>query len=186
MLRRSRAIGQTRRFRRRCRGTTLIEVLVALTLVAVVMLGVLGIQFRAMALQKDSFDRRTAAVIVSDFGERVAGNFSGFEAGSYAMPLYVAGASGLSPPTCSGSCSPAQTALRDLASLQQQVSARLAGGAAWVGTESLPGAPDALRWVRVVVGWIDPQRAGQAVDALCSGIGLTDDRYRCFEAKVYP
>ncbi len=172
--------------RTRCRGTSLVEVLVALTLVAIVMLGVLGIQFRAMALQKDSFDRRTAAVIAADFGERVGGNYAGFETGSYAMPLFVAGGSVLSPGSCSPSCAPAAVALRDLAGLQREVEARLPGGAAWVGTESLVGAPDALRWVRVVIGWIDPQRIGEPVDALCNGIGLTDVRYRCFEARFYP
>ena len=73
----------------RQRGATLIEVLVSLLLVAVTMLGLLGLQLRSQTFQKDSIDRRNAALIASDFLERATGNFAGFRAGLYNGLLYV-------------------------------------------------------------------------------------------------
>ncbi len=64
-------------------GASLIEVLIALGLVAVTMLGLLGLQLRTLGLQKDSLDRRAAAVIVGGFADRVAINFTAFTDGNY-------------------------------------------------------------------------------------------------------
>ncbi|MCS7101962.1 MAG: type IV pilus modification protein PilV [Burkholderiaceae bacterium] len=174
----------------RCgRGASLIEVLVALVLVAIVMLGLAGLQLRAIAFQKDSFDRRTAAMVASDFAERLASNFAGFEAGAYVLGLFDSTSAVIGPPPAScgaGSCTPLQVAAVDLWHLQRQVSERLPGGAASVQTEAFAGTGGARRWVRVVVGWIDPQRAEPVADAICASVGLTDTRRRCFEARVYP
>lgn len=170
-------------------GASLIEVLVALVLVAVVMLGLAGLQLRALALQKDSLDRRTAALVASDFAERVSSNYSGFESGAYALALFDSTSDALgSPPfACAvNSCTPAQVAALDLWQLRREVAERLPGGAASVDTQALSAAPGALRWVRVIVSWIDPQRTDAAVQPLCGEIGLTDTRRRCFEARVYP
>ena len=60
------------------RGSSMIEVLVALALVAFTMLGLLAIQLRTQGMQKDSLDRRAAALIAADFLERATGNSAGF------------------------------------------------------------------------------------------------------------
>lgn len=170
------------------RGTSLVEVLVALTLVAVTMLGLLGLQFRAMAQQKDSFDRRNAALIVSDFAERVTANYAGFEAGSYSGLAFDSSATALpaAPAPCAPGCTPAQVAALDLWALQRDVATRLPGGAAWVDT------PANTPWVVITVGWIDPQRTAAnavgpfAVDPVCQPLGVTDQRMRCYIARAYP
>jgi type IV pilus assembly protein PilV len=172
---------------RRQRGTSLVEVLVALTLVAVTMLGLLGLQFRAMAQQKDSFDRRNAAIIASDFAERVTANYAGFEARAYDGLAFESASTPLpaAPAGCAPTCTPVQVAALDLWSLQRDVATRLPGGAAWVTT------PANETWVEIRVGWIDPQRIDEnalapvAADPACPP-GFADTRVRCYIARAHP
>ena len=58
-------------------GLSMIEVLVSLTIVAFGVLGLLGLQARALSFQRDSFDRRTAAEMVTQFAERMRANHLG-------------------------------------------------------------------------------------------------------------
>jgi type IV pilus assembly protein PilV len=180
-------------------GASLIEVLISLTLVAFTMLGLLGLQLRSMASQKDSIDRRTAAVLVSGFGERITGNFAGFEASLYNNlilnpPGSTANAAPPAPAACATptACTPAEIAARDWALFANEVRNRLPGGVAAVTT------PAGLTRTEIVVGWIDTQRiaelnnAGAAVarDALCPNTTEFNDaanlRYRCYIAAVHP
>ncbi len=172
----------------RQRGSSLIEVLISLALVAVTMLGLLGLQLRTMGLQKDSFDRRNAALIASDFGERVAANFAGFKIDvAYDDLAFVPGDAAPAMPQCGvGSCLPAAIAARDWLTLTQEVSNRLPGGSVFVET------PAELDWVDITIGWIDSHKTADttvggvvAVDTTCPAV-ITDVRYRCYVARVYP
>ena len=58
-------------YRRLQAGLSMIEVLVSLTIVAFGVLGLLGLQARALSFQRDSFDRRTAAEMVAQLAERI-------------------------------------------------------------------------------------------------------------------
>ncbi len=64
----------------------MIEVLVSLTIVAFGVLGLLGLQARALSFQRDSFDRRTAAEMVAQLAERIRANHLGLTTGLYAPP----------------------------------------------------------------------------------------------------
>ena len=64
----------------------MIEVLVSLTIVAFGVLGLLGLQARALSFQRDSFDRRTAAEMVAQLAERMRANHLGLTGGLYAPP----------------------------------------------------------------------------------------------------
>ena len=64
----------------------MIEVLVSLTIVAFGVLGLLGLQARALSFQRDSFDRRTAAEMVAQLAERMRANHLGLTSGLYAPP----------------------------------------------------------------------------------------------------
>ncbi len=180
-------------------GASLIEVLIALTLVAFTMLGLLGLQLRSMASQKDSVDRRTAAVLVAGFGERVTGNFAGFEQSLYTNlilnpPGSTANATPPAPAACATltACTTAEIAARDWALFANEVRNRLPGGVASLTT------PAGLTRVEVIVGWVDTQRvtalnnAGAAVarDAVCPNTTEFNDvanfRYRCYIAAVHP
>lgn len=171
-------------------GASLIEVLIALGLVAVTMLGLLGLQLRTLGLQKDSLDRRAAAVIVGGFADRVAINFTAFTDGNYnnlAMgPAAAPPAIGtiacttVSPSTCT----PAQVAAREWELFRMEVRNRLPDGVAYVTTTGT----DAL----VTVGWRDIRRQDAAsggtnvVDPACAAVNLNDADFRCFTARVSP
>lgn len=170
-------------------GSSLIEVLIALGLVAVTMLGLLALQLRTLGLQKDSLDRRAAAVLVGGFADRVSVNFTAFRAGNYNnLDL----APGDAPPTASTACgtatncTPAEVAARDWALFQIEVRNRLPQGVAYLRSDATN--------TQITVGWLDPARtdaqtgsaAAGANDADCTAVGLTNDSYRCYTARVSP
>jgi len=176
-------------------GASLIEVLVSLMLVAVTMLGLLGVQLRSMGLQKDSLDRRNAAVLASDFAQRVAANFDGFRNGDYNGTMGIAD----NPPatltgcTSATTCTNIEVATRDWEQFQVAVRNRLPAGVADVRLDALNNS------LFVTVGWLDPKRvedtalAGEQVDVdsdniddACEVLGITDTRYRCYVANVFP
>lgn len=181
------------------RGSSLIEVLVSLVLVAVTMLGLLGLQLRSMGMQKDSLDRRNAAILVANFADRIAGNFDGANQGAYTGPLLM----GLTddPPTAAAacatptSCTGLEIGQRDWDLLRMEVRKRLPGGVVEVHL-----APGGTGFV-VTVGWLDPQRDAQDADALkgsmvdanndriddaCAAIGVNNADYRCYVANIFP
>ena len=173
-------------------GSSLIEVLIALGLVAVTMLGLLALQLRTLGLQKDSFDRRAAAVLVGGFADRVSVNFRAFRDGDY-NNLDFAPADGrpAAAAACGtpSNCTPAEVATRDWALFQMDVRDRLPNGVAFIRTN----ATNAL----ITVGWIDPARTTAAdantgsaaagdIDPACAAVGLNNDSYRCYAARVSP
>jgi type IV pilus assembly protein PilV len=172
------------------RGASMIEVLIALLLVAVTMLGLLGLQLRSMGLQKDSFERRNAALLASSFAERVTANFAGFEAGNYSGTLLPDGTVPTLADCATAGCTAANIASRDFAAFARQVRMQLPGGAAAVAT----GAGNT--GVLITVGWRDPQRATDttSADGTCEAGGLVASSsaadvtasYRCFRIAVYP
>lgn len=174
-------------------GSSLIEVLIALGLVAITMLGLLAMQLRTLGLQKDSLDRRAAAVLVSGFADRVSANFTGFRDGNYTGLAFMpsdsppAAATACDPP---GACTPAQVAARDWDLFRIEVRSRLPGGVAYVTTTAT--FTDAL----VTVGWSDPRRTDPAsggeapgsVDPVCATAdpGFSDDSFRCYATRITP
>jgi|GEM_PF-1628900 len=172
-------------------GSSLIEVLIALGLVAVTMLGLLAMQLRTLGLQKDSLDRRAAAVLVGGFADRVSANFAGFRDANYsgrafgpadAAPLPAAVSTCIDPDRCT----PAEVAAREWDLFRIEVRSRLPGGVAFVTS----GATDAL----ITVGWSDPRRTDPAAggeaagsfDPVCVAAGLSNDSYRCYAARTTP
>ena len=176
-------------FVKRQSGSSLIEVLIALGLVAVTMLGLLGLQLRTLGLQKDSLDRRAAEVLVGGFADRVAVNFTAFNDGDYNFTMGPA----VAPPasgtiTCStaqpSNCTEAQVAAREWELFRIEVRNRLPDGVAYVtstGTNAL-----------ITVGWRDVRRQDAAsggtntVDPVCATVFLNDADFRCYSARVSP
>jgi type IV pilus assembly protein PilV len=185
---------------RRQAGSSLIEVLIALGLVAVTMLGLLGLQLRSLGSQKESLDRRAAAVLVGGFADRVSVNFTAFRAAGYDG---LAMGPGDAPPataavtTCStlATCTEANVAARDWDLFRIEVRNRLPGGIAYITTDA--GNTSA----QITVGWSDPRRT----DAASGGAGdldanndnvhdicaladpaFADTTYRCYTARVSP
>lgn len=180
------------------RGSSLIEVLISLVLVAVTMLGLLGLQLRSMSLQKDSLDRRNAAILVSNLADRISGNFDGFVAGAYGgRSMVFADAPPATTTACASTatCTNAEMGLRDWELFQMEVRNRLPNGIADVRL----GAGGAA--IVVTVGWLDPQRVQEApqlqgtvvdvlpadgVDDACAAVGVNRADFRCYVANVFP
>lgn len=173
-------------------GASLIEVLISLFLVAITMLGLLGLQLRALGLQKDSLDRRTAAVLVSGFADHITMNFSGFFppnpqptfAGSMAPTVSTSSPALPSCATSTGSCNATDAAAREFALFAAMVRARLPDGGVWVTSNA--------NRAEITVAWRDIRRTDPAsggettVDAVCNAVGLTDLDFRCYSARVAP
>lgn len=161
-------------------------------LVAFTVLGLMGLLLNSMARGKDSADRRTAAILASDFAERIAANMTGYEARAYNGLAFTPGTTVPVRPTCTdGICTPAQIAQNDWIDMIGAVSQRLPGGAVWVTTKD--DAENAR--VLITIGWTDPRRetdvqsgVGAAVDQRCRDRGIPDDRldYRCYDLATLP
>jgi type IV pilus assembly protein PilV len=167
----------------------MIEILISLVLVAVVMLGLMGMQLRSLGFQKDSLDRRAAAVLVAAFGDRVTANYGAFRAARYndlAMRPTdePPAAAAITACTASATCTPESAAARDWDLFRNEVRNRLPGGVAFVTSTGT--------MAEITVGWLDPQRTQVEVggtstaDANCAAVGVTDARYRCYLARVSP
>jgi type IV pilus assembly protein PilV len=170
-------------------GSSLIEVLISLFLVAVTMLGLLALQLRALGLQKDSLDRRAAAVLVSGFADHITMNFPGFTAGSFAgsmSPTASAPSNASACATETGGCDGAEAAAREFALFAATVRARLPDGGVWV-TSNANRAEITVAWRDV--RRTDPASGGVATtdfDPICVNVGLEDANFRCYRARVAP
>jgi type IV pilus modification protein PilV len=177
-------------------GSSLIEVLIAMFLVAVTMLGLLGLQLRALGLQKDSLDRRAAAVLVSGFADHITMNFQAFSLGNFGGDTTNAMAMAPTSPTlpelpsgCDSAtevCNPTAAAQRDFALFARAVRARLPDGGAWVTSNR--------NRAEITVAWRDVRRTDERsggvatadVDPICTDVGLNDENFRCYRARVAP
>jgi type IV pilus assembly protein PilV len=165
-------------------GSSLIEVLISLFLVAVTMLGLLALQLRALGLQKDSLDRRAAAVLVSGFADHITMNFPGFAGGSFAGSMTPTASTPTNASACAtetGGCDAAEAAAREFALFAATVRARLPDGGVWVTSNA--------NRAEITVAWRDVRRTSEGettADAVCNAVGLTDTNFRCYSARVAP
>ena len=176
-------------------GLSMIEVLVSLTIVAFGVLGLLGLQARALSFQKDSFDRRTAAEMVAQLSERIRANHMGLVNGNYnsaSAPLYHLHPTTPTPTAyigCVGTaCNDASSAFRDWTQWIAEFRRRTAGSAAYIEWNG-PADP---RSVLVTVAWPEPQNTAGIMDPICAAIngrvaaGSITTNYRCYEAAIFP
>lgn len=93
----------------RCQqGFTMVEILVALLVLAIGLLGVAGVQALAMKSTTNSHVRSQANLLAYDMVERMRANVPGVEAGAYNNI-----SSAPTQPSCGSSCSPSQMAAID-------------------------------------------------------------------------
>ena len=165
------------------RGLSMIEILVTLTIVAFGLLGLLGLQARAISFQKDSFDRKAAAELVAQLAERMRANQLGFLAGSYANAFSEATATPAAVTACAPPCTSAQVAVRDLDEWRIELRRRLPGAAAYVVWD--PANPS---WVNVSIGWAEPQSTGVDANwnAVLAGGAALPANFRGYQTRVFP
>jgi type IV pilus assembly protein PilV len=174
-----------RSFRSFMTGVSMIEILVTLTIIAFALLGLLGLQARALSFQKDSFDRKSAAELVAQLSERMRANHLGVTGGNYAFALNSTAATPAAIAACATPCTIAQVATRDLNQWAIELRRRIPVSAAYLQWNVADP-----RLLTVSLSWPEPQ-AGAAVDPLCTTINTRlsvaiPAGYRCYETAVFP
>lgn len=167
---------------------SLVEVLVGLVIIAVGLLGLMGMQARALSLQKDSFDRSSAAELIAQLAERMRANHLGFMANRYASSLLPGATIGTAAACLSATpCTPQTLAAWDLVNWQRGLRARLPDAGAVVTASGATGAAmgAGATSMRITVIWREAN-ANTGTDGACTAAGVTDVQYRCLAAEVFP
>ena len=130
---------------RRSAGFTMVEVMVALVVLAIGMLGIAGLYVTTLRSGSSAIYRMQAVNLATDLAERVRANRT-------AGLGYAAAAA---DDNCAGSgavdCSPAQMAANDLFLWNQQLALRLPSG---TGTVAVAGAANPFTYV-ITVTWLE-------------------------------
>ncbi len=161
----------------RAAGFSLIEVLVAMFVVAMGILALAGLLQASTRYSKMSELRSTATLLANDIADRIRANPSGGEAGPGGYDMTdKAFPSPLAPPhaPCSSDapCVPVDLARVDLAEWSARVHATLPKGSGWIQFHA--GKPPALDYVDVWVGWADPLTLSPGVSTDRSGTECPD------------
>lgn len=170
------------------RGFSLLEVLVAMVIAAVGLLGLAGLQARSLSMQVDSEARRVAAALVSQLRERVTANQEG-----YGQALATGYTRTLNPtdpvviPTCANpaACHAVnEVPARQIGMWLAEVRRQLPEAAVQVGATAAGSAAS----MRVTIGWIEPNARAIAADAACEAIASVraNTAYRCVTAVLFP
>jgi len=158
--------------RLRAAGFSLVEVLVAMFVVAMGILALAGLLQASTRYSRMSELRSTATLLANDIADRIRANPMGGELGpggydladnafpSPTVPAHV-------PCASNAPCGPAELARADLADWTTRVKATLPKGSTWVQFHAgHPPAPDS---VDVWVGWADPLTLSPGISTDRSG-----------------
>ena len=171
-------------------GFTLIELVITLVVVAIGLLGVAAVQVRASNFQKDSFDRKTAAIATLSIAEQMRANPAGYLAGQYVMS-WVPGTAANSASTCAGTvCTTTEISARDVAQWQAALIAQIGVVGA---TITAPTSDNVI----VSIVWLEPSASSAStatpddLDTSCSGAAIPTGfvpagPYHCFSTRVFP
>lgn len=156
----------------RAAGFSLVEVLVAMFVVAMGILALAGLLQASTRYSKMSELRSTATLLANDIADRIRANPTGGELGPGGYDLAVNAFPSPAVPArvpCASNapCGPAELARADLADWTTRVKATLPKGSTWVQFHAgHPPAPDS---VDVWVGWADPLTLSPGISTDRSG-----------------
>jgi type IV pilus assembly protein PilV len=163
-------------------GLSMIEVLVSLTIVAFGLLGLAGLQARSMTFHKDSIDRKAAAEIAAQLGERLRANYDGYRQGHYNNTLAWNAQTPVAIPVCQtpDNCTPQEVAARDLAMLHIDMRRRLPVSGAYLT------APAGSVAMTMTLAWQEGGVTDGNVDPVCFQVGIVDISFRCMQWLIHP
>ena len=122
-------------------GFTLLEVMIAIVVVAFGLLGLAGLQVFALKNNQSAAMRSAATVLASDVVDRMKANFQGVIAGQYDKPNIADYAAGIAVCNATAGCTPTDLAQNDRFEWAQRVAALLPGGVGIVCLDSTPDTP---------------------------------------------
>jgi type IV pilus assembly protein PilV len=122
-------------------GSSMIEILVAIVITVIGLLGVASLQGNALKYQKTSAQKSESMQSIYDLGERMRANAIAARDGAYiyTVPYATTVASPPAIPTCGAPCTGAQIASIDIANWLLSLSQRMSGGAGYVVANPLGG-----------------------------------------------
>lgn len=161
-------------------GSSMLEILIAMIITVIGLLGVASLQGNALKYQKTSEQRSQAMQSSFDLGERMRANAAAAKGGlyTYVVPYATTVASPPVIPTCSAPCSEAQIATIDQANWLLSLSERLSGGAGYIVANALSGYEVTVMWKEPTLTAIDPACAGAPS---APGVGV-----RCYVVTFTP
>lgn len=134
------------------RAFTLLEVMVALLVLSIGLLGLAGLQVFGLKFGHQSYERTQATLLIYDLADRMRANPQGVMSGDYTNPIPISAP----VPSCESAtlttCSPAQLAADDLYRWSQDVKARLAGAGYSVVAAPI-ASPLYLPFYTITVNW---------------------------------
>ena len=158
-------------------GFSLIEVLVAMFVVAMGILALAGLLQASTRYSKMSELRSTATLLANDIADRVRANTmaarvgtGGYDLTDKAFPSPVAPAH--APCTSDAPCGPSDLARVDMAEWTARVHATLPKGSGWIQFHA--GTAPAPDYVDVWVGWADPLTLAPGISTDRSGTECPD------------
>jgi len=124
-------------------GFTLLEVLVAVMVLSIGLLGLASLQVNGLRFNHSAYMRTQATLLAEEIADRMRANRPGFNARSsqfYDQPNTLAAALVPACETAAG-CSPTQMAQHDIAQWQQNLAALLPNGQGIVCIDTVPIVP---------------------------------------------
>lgn len=172
-------------------GFTLLEVLIAVVIVALGLLSLGALQVRAMRDTTNTYLRSEAVVLATDMADRIRANLPRLREAATAYQLSLAGfatkkAQSVPSPSClaTSPCTPAQLELADTWEWTQQVASRLPGGQGDIALScsTNPCTTNSWRTWIVTVHW-DEARDASITGTNCPA-GASD--LACLQLRVRP
>jgi len=139
-------------------GFTLLEVLIALCVLAAGMLGVGMMLLESIRASRSALHRTAAVALAADLGERIRANRAAGSA--YALGLGAVAGTPASGCAISDACDPLEVAERDLYQWQQSVLAALPAAVTRVQVAPISGLPAST--FAITVRWAQPGDAHAA------------------------
>jgi type IV pilus assembly protein PilV len=170
-------------------GFSLIEVLVTMVLVAITLLGLMGIQARSLTYQVDSMNGRSASDLLAQFKERLAANHLTFVNGvatTLSVSIEPGGTAPVNPECDEGTCTETDDiAQRELALWYAEVQRRLPAPALFMRPLEAGAVTDGIN---ITLGWLDSEDISEGSVTGCADIeAIADDnRYRCITMTIFP
>ena len=138
------------------RGFSLLEVLIALLVLSVGLLGIAGLQTVSLRFNHQSYERTQATVLISEIFEKIAANPVAARSGSFDAVADTDTSASFSYGPCPTSCTPTQLAAFDLFRWKQSIEdpRRLAQGRGTITRIPDPDGPTAHVY-EVTINWVE-------------------------------